>query len=167
MISTTALNDFTDFEATDKFKKGEYAESLVSNYLKGKGYVVYKAVTSGPHLIDFVVEKDYQFRFYAEVKAKAKMTHYNYTGINTRHYERYIKLAAESGKKIVLFFVDENEAKIYGNHIMAMSAIDKFHGLKVFDVSEMVEFTTITDEDVSYLKSLSSRKYRYPNGKIF
>jgi hypothetical protein len=113
-----ANNNFTE---TKNFKKGEFAEKIVTKFLEEKGYVVYKPETEGAHAFDRLAIKDKQQVIIAEVKAKAKRKHYDDTGFNITHYNEYIFLQAKHNIPAFVFFVDEELGEIYGNFIKALN----------------------------------------------
>jgi hypothetical protein len=163
-----------DFEKTDKYKKGTYAEEIVFNYLRGKGFVVYRPSSGCAHGFDNLAVKDKKKIIIVECKAKARRNYYPDTGINKKHLEDYLYIQEKHNLPVYIFFIDEMEGRIYGNTLdrlmLPANHIKKGEkityplyqkGIVYFHLDNMVNIADIEKKQVEFLKKHSTRSYDY------
>jgi len=104
------------FNKTTEFKKGLIGEKIVKSYLNNKDYVVYEVFqdkkNSKWEFFDIMaIKRDNRSNnpktFIADVKTKPRMNLYNATGLDLRHFKKYIKMSESMNIPFKLFFVDE------------------------------------------------------------
>lgn len=157
-------------------KKGDYGESLVRRILEDCGFIVWKAVTEGAHLIDFIVELEKRLIFAVEVKTKAMMIKYAETGFNYSHYEAYRDFSRRANLPVLIAFVDPRKKAIYGNfltvldepRVQAAIKYPKTMPAKYYKTGQLIRYYPecamlplgeLTDFDVEYLNHHSSGHY--------
>ena len=154
-------------------KKGNIGESIVDDYFKGQGYIIYKPVTDAPHLIDRFYVKDKKKLIFADVKTKAKRNKYPDTGFNYKHYEEYKTLQA-IGLEVWIFFVDEAEGVVYGNTLEKLSIPRtiqhkgqtikyplRWGEIIYFPRDVMSDIYLLSNKEVGDIKSYNTRNYEY------
>lgn len=171
-MATTPTN--STWHDNPEVKKGDYGEALFKNYLEQLGNVIYQPVTNGSHGFDMLAYKNEKY-FAVEVKTKPMCRKYPETGFAKYLYERYHKLSAENNMPLLVAFVDEDKRAIYGNwlHELAEPKYIEELGAKghypkfmphtgggeltvYFHKPSMKHFKSLTDEQVSKLKSLNN-----------
>ena len=155
-------------------KKGDFGEKVVRESLESKGYVIYKAITSGAHAFDFLAVKNKKIFLIAEVKSKARFNKYECTGFDVRSLNEYIFIMEQQKIDVVLFFVDEHpkEERIYCQKLSILMEEKKVNFIKypnfdiakgkvLFSLSDMVTVRKLKKEEIDMLKKYSSRTYDY------
>jgi Holliday junction resolvase-like predicted endonuclease len=166
-----------NFNETTKFKKGEYGEKLVREWFESQGYLLYKCVTEGPHLIDFIAIKGKEIFGVPEVKTKARRNKYPDTGCNISHFEQYKALQEKHNLKVWMVFVDEMLGEIYGGSLDNISETyydektdkiypSKENGIIYFPLYRMEPIRKLTKQEIIDLKLLSERNYDYAKGNL-
>lgn len=157
-------------------KKGDYGEELVLHILEHCGFKVYRAVTEGAHLIDFLIERDKNLIFAVDVKTKPMMKKYAETGFNYKHYEEYRDFSRKSRMPVLIVFVDEDKKAIYGNflHVLDEPRIQngirypktmpaKFYNtgdlIRYYPACAMLPIGTLNEQHITYLKRHSRMHY--------
>ena len=162
------------FEDKPQFKKGEYAEEIVDDHLKSKGFVIYKPQGGCAHAFDSLVIKNKQNVIIAECKAKARRNHYPDTGMNTKNLNEYLFIQNKYNITVFVYFADEMLKEIYGNRlaVLTQSHEIEWKGTKLsypkvegkityFSYDKMIKIADLTDTQVQNLKKLSTRKHNY------
>lgn len=160
----------------DEVKKGDFGESIVRRWMESQGWVLYRPETEGPHAFDRVCVKGKKEIMIAEVKTKARMTQYNATGFNTRHFREYCTISDRHNLDVFIFFVDEHIRSVYGNYLSALRQEHKVDGIIypktlrrgeiiIFSLEKMITITKIEEEEAAFLKSASHRNYEYPTAQ--
>ena len=163
-------------------KKGNIGEFVVEQYLQKRGFIVYKPTTQqNAHLCDrFCATPDKKHIFIADIKTKARRTHYPDTGFDIRHYLQYKAASLKYNLPIFIYFVDEYEKKIYGNKLSELekpvtitdkgrqlSYPWKQNGIIYFLQDQkkkgcpMKTVCSLTKSQCEELKELSARNYDY------
>lgn len=173
------LKNFNDKTTT---KKGSLGEKIVDEYLKGKGWSIYKTdENSGPHAFDRLAVKDKKHIIIAEVKSKAKMNYMNATGIDLRHFNEYLNIHQKYNLEIFMFFVDESPtiSAVYGNKfsVLIQPEYSQKENRKypcfmlewkrptvLFDYDKMLFIKKLTATEREELERLSTRNYKYNEG---
>lgn len=159
-------------------KKGDLGEMLVDKFLVDHDCIPYVPQADRAHPFDrLCATADKKTIFIAEVKSKARRTYYPDTGINTSHLADYQHIQEKHSIKVYLFFVDEDEKRIYGgwlNDLLTPRTVS--HQLKTisyplqqgrvmyFPLEAMTDICPLDDESANELKKLSTRNYSY-NGE--
>ena len=151
-------------------KKGDIGEAEVVKYLSAQGYSVYKDVTNKAHPFDiFAVSLDCSHKFIADVKTKPSRMLYPDTGIDIKHYNKYLDMQKTSGLQFFLYFVDENN---YLSELTKDIVVKLSSGKKVnypLKQKEIIYFPivltrplfTLSPEVVDSIKQFSTRNYNY------
>lgn len=100
------------------YKKGQYGESIIDEYLKSKNIIPYIPSTNTSHPFDrLCATMDKKRIFISEVKSVSKRIKYDDTGISIKHYEDYKYIIDKYKIDVFIFFVDEKLKEVYGNYI--------------------------------------------------
>ena len=162
--------------------KGNIGEQIVEEYLRKRGFVIYKPVVDGPHLTDrFCATVDKKHILLAEIKTKARRTHYPDTGFDVKHYNQYRAARAKYRFPVFVYFVDECTKSVYGNKLCVLEKPVtithkgkqityplKQRGIIYFLQDQYIEgcpmktICELTVEQCAELKKVSSRNYEYP-----
>jgi hypothetical protein len=156
-------------------KKGDIGESIVDNFLKSKNVVPYQPVFDGAHPFDrLLATPDKKSLFVADVKTKARRTFYPDTGIDVKHYDEYMHIENKHNLKVFLFFVDEDEQRVYGGWLFDLTKNRRVnHNGKVLDypirqgkliyfpLEAMQPVCSLEQSQCSSLKQFSTRNYQY------
>jgi hypothetical protein len=156
-------------------KKGDAGEALVDAYLIGKNIIPYRPVFDGAHPFDrLLATPDKKQLFIADVKTKARRNHYPDTGIDVRHFEEYLSIAAKHNLLVFLFFVDELERRIYGGWLADLNKQRTVtvrgkdveypltqHNIIYFPLAAMKPICELSETDSEILKGLSTRTHDY------
>jgi hypothetical protein len=105
-------------------------EIEVRRMLESQGYIVYQPQTEGSHQMDMLAIKDKQLTIAADVKTKARRTHYEDTGVNQKHFELYQQFSHNHNAEFYIFFVDRVLGKIYGNRLSILERPCWHQGMK-------------------------------------
>jgi Holliday junction resolvase len=174
MLFTETIPANSSWNSKIEVKKGNRGEQIVYEFLKKKGWIVYKAVTDGSHCFDFFFFIDRRELRVIEVKTKAKRNKYPDTGFALKHYEEYKRIMERHNLEIYIVFVDEGSGDIYGNFLRKLEepkvlfinnkqmiypnvCFDTIY----FPVENMVTIAKLNEQDVDYLKTYSKRSYEY------
>ena len=156
-------------------EKGNFAEDIIQQILEKKGFVVYKPLTDGAHAFDIMAIKDKKKVIAIDVKAKARRTKYNDTGINLSHFNEYMYFSTSHNMDFWVIFVDEYEKSIYGNTLAELQKPYTIDGINYPMISKtsngkdiiyfplviMHQLCTLTEQQASELKAMSQRNYGY------
>jgi len=144
-------------------KKGDYGELLIDEYYWNFGYMPYVPNKEGAHTIDrMYCKKKTSDVFIADIKTKPYRNVYPDTGLNTSHYNEYIRASLNLGVDVKLIFVDEKLGQIYGNSIKELIKTREFgiktypweHGNQTyFLVDSMIVIRDLTENEIAKLKS--------------
>lgn len=158
-----------NWEEKTTVKKGDFAEDIVHRFIEDKGYVVYSPKTKGPHAFDRLAIKNKEKVIIVDIKAKAKLSKFDETGFNYKHYEEYKRISQRHSIPVFIFFVDEMLAEIYGNFLNTLEKNSRVveWGTKMilFQMKDMQRnIYKLNNEQVQTLKQFSTRNYAYTNG---
>jgi Holliday junction resolvase len=150
-------------------KKGEIGETIVKQYLEKNGMIVYEPKTDGAHAFDILAIKNKEKVCIVEVKTKPKRKFYNDTGIDITSFKTYEKVSKEHNLKLFIFFVDENEKKIYGNSLneLLKEVEDKKkyplveNNIIYFHMSNMVTISDLNEKQTEEIKRYSNINEKY------
>lgn len=163
----------TNFEKA--LVKGSFAEDIIKNLMESKGFVVYRPVTHGAHAFDMMAIKNKKKVVALDVKAKARRTYYQDTGINLKHFYEYLDFAKQHNVEFWLLFIDEYEMKIYGNNLQKLQEPKIINGKEYpliqntrngtqiiyWPLVNMITISVITDIQAQELKTMSQRNFEY------
>lgn len=169
--SARGIMNFQNLQTTIK---GNIGESIIEEMLIKQGYVVYKTETDAPHPYDFLAVKNKtEFKIF-EVKTKARMNRRAETGINQANFKYYMEACTNHNMRLFLVFVDEKEARIYGNYLDVLEQkhtengktypyIEQCKGgyVRYYPLSKMRTIKHLNPEQVRILKDNSTRRYSY------
>ena len=156
-------------------QKGNVGERIVRNWIETKGWIVYAPETEGPHAFDRLAVKNKEQIIIVEIKTKPKLTHYNATGFNKRHYEEYIKISEKYGIEVFVFFVDQDLSRTYGaclselrkpyhavaENMMYPYSLGRDGSQIIFSMDSMIFICDLTPDEVAELQGLSQRNPAY------
>ena len=155
--------------------KGNLGEKLVNDFLINKGYIPYSPDVAGAHPFDrLVASKDKKKIFIADAKAKAMRRAYPDTGINITHYNEYIFISTKYGIDVFIFFVDEENEKIYGNLLRKLDEPQTItvRGMEIlyplvqgniryFPMVNMLSIADIPTEEAAKMRELTTKNIKY------
>jgi len=159
-----------NFENSKSNKKGNIGESIVKDWLKNRGYMIYSPEVLGAHAFDILAMKDKINLIAGDVKTKAKLNKYNGTGIDISHYKTYKKISEKHNIPFFIFFVDEQMGKIYGNFLDKLEAkvyddvqypFNMNEEIIIFSMKNMILVADISLDDSNKIKMLNTRNYEY------
>ncbi len=168
------MNDFNKC-----LRKGKIGEDMVKSYLKEKGFVIYPPEIEGPHAFDFLAIKDKENCIVGDVKTYKKMTLFPYkntTGVDTKHFDTYIKFSMNHKIDFWIFFVDEIDKLIYRGKLEDLEkpytdqlgneypkTIDTWQKgpKRIWSMESMEEVVSISEEKAKELSDLNQRSYAY------
>jgi len=165
-----------NWEDKQTVKKGTFAEEIIDKYLISKNIIPYIPNFDGAHPFDRLCAKtDKKSIYILDIKAKASRNYYPDTGIDYKHYKEYKYLEEKYKVPIVLIFVDEYKAEIYGNileHLTKPTIINNknypsiektINGVEIiyFPLINMKTINKLTNKQVEKLKQLSTRNFEY------
>lgn len=154
--------------------KGISGENLCFEYLRAKGHTIYRPDKDDrAHPIDSFIVHGQKFTVCAaDIKTKPKREAYPDTGIDLRHYGTYCYIKNVNNIPVFLFFVDEDEKRIYGNwlEILERRCEIQHNGKKLvyplwmggqiyFPISVMIHIADIPDDKVIELKKMRNTKF--------
>lgn len=156
------------------FKKGSIGQKYVEDYFKGKA-VIYWTDEGRSHPFDGIILEWEDYDIIAvEIKTKSARTHYKDTGFDIHQYKRLVQARNKYGKDPYCIFVDEGGGFIYGNKLSILERkrkdlINEYplkkSGIIYFPLRAMTKIATLSDREISELRSLSNRNlnYGYPS----
>ena len=170
----------SEWHEKTEVKKGDYAEMIVDEYLRGKGIIPYFPDFDGAHPFDrLCATQNKRYMCIVDVKAKARRSFYPDTGINKKAFDEYKFIQDKYAIDVWLFFVDEGERSIYGHKLDTLNEfrliengkktltypllqVNKNRTTEIyFPLACMKTIHTLTDKDVAILKNHSTRNYDY------
>gem|GEM_PF-6845198 len=96
----------------------------MERHLKARGLTVYRPPARRSHPIDFLVIDPENRVWSVDVKTYPRRTHYADTGIDTRDWVKYCRLAEKNAGRVLIYFVDLVEETVYRYQITdALKAI--------------------------------------------
>lgn len=165
------MNDFLKKQTT---VKGVTGEDICFNYLRNKGHTVYRPDDHDKaHPIDaFIVHGQKYSVCCADIKTKPKRNAYPDTGINLSHYGTYCYIKNINNIRVFIFFVDENECRIYGNWLDILEQRrEVMHNGRIivyplwmggqiyFPMNAMLHIANISNNDAEKLKDMRNTRY--------
>ena len=162
-----------NWEDKKQVKKGNIGEGIMQRYLEEKGYVLYNPTTPGVHTFDNLAIKDKKNVVIAEAKTKARLTKYECTGIDIRHYEEYEYIRKKHRIPVFIFFIDEWLKEIYGNFLSLLTYERTINNITypwyppwgkqiLFPMCNMRRnIYTLTTEEAEGIKKYNTRHYAY------
>lgn len=147
----------------DKLRKGAFGESIVDNYHRSKNWMPYRPAFDGPHLIDrFLLNTLTMELALHDTKTKPRREKYKDTGMDVRHYRKYLELMEKHKIRVFISFVDEKEKKIYGNWLDVLNEPHKgdwdypsfWDGIVYFGLDKMITLAALTDEQCNELSAM-------------
>jgi len=101
------------FKKLPTSKKGSFGEQIVKNFLKENGCTIYSSDDKEEgHPIDFIVVRGTEI-VAVDVKTKPRREYYQDTGFDLKDFDKYTELQNINKIKVVIYFVDEREKKVY------------------------------------------------------
>ena len=155
-------------------KKGNIGEAIVRRLLEKWRWIVYAPETDGAHAFDRLCVRDKKEMMIVEIKTKARMTYYNGTGFNTSALQTYKDIQERHGLKVLILFVDEHTATVYGNYLDDISLPVKEGKYKyplevgkttVFHLKNMRTVAKLQQEEIKAIKEYTRRNYSYERNK--
>ena len=154
--------------------KGISGEDLCFEYLRAKGHTIYRPDKDDrAHPIDSFIVHGQKFTVCAaDIKTKPKRSAYPDTGINMSHYGTYCYIKNVNNIPVFLFFVDEDEKRIYGNWLEFLERRCEIihNGKKLiyplwmggqiyFPISSMIHIADVPDNAISELKQMRNTRF--------
>lgn len=159
------LINSSNWNEREEVKKGKIGERIVFDYLRSKGFVVYRPAVDGSHPFDnLCYYRKRETMFIVEVKTKQARKFYPDTGISFRNYIEYKFIQDRYNLQVYLFFVDATSKKVYGNSLSRLEFPKvegnhfyplKENGIVYFPLSNMVVLFRLTMEQVKTINEHS------------
>ena len=150
------------WEEKKEVKKGDLGEKIVRNYLENKGYIVYQPKTKGAHYFDMLCTKNKQEVMALDVKTKARLNHYEATGIDLSHYTDYKRLINTTKIPFYIYFVDEMEGKVYRQLLNKLPEPFQFNKYIVcWYLKDLIYLFNLTEKQQNELKEFNTRTHEY------
>jgi hypothetical protein len=151
-----------NWEDRKEVRKGNIGERILRELFEVDGYICYRVITDGPHLIDYFLHKEDKEIMAAEIKTKRRRAKYPDTGVNTRNFREYERLADNHNMRIKIIFVDDHERAIYGEWFDELRKFAYEHGAQTYFPLDKMEFVRkLTDAEVEELKKYTTENYDY------
>ena len=151
-------------------KKGAFGEDIIDRLISRRGRSVpYCPAIDGPHPFDRLVASRLSGRVtILDVKTKRRRKNWPDTGIDVRHYQEYRRRQEANGVPVYLVFVDDGEARIYGNYLdvldqprkvdgVAFEYPSEYGGIRYWPLEAMDHWCDLTDVDMQRLATLSAQ----------
>lgn len=165
-----------NWEDRKTVKKGLVGERILDSVARRRGLIPYQANHEGAHPIDrLFMDLDVTKLIFADAKAKARRNIRPDTGIDIKHYRRYLRIQEERNADVFLLFVDEILKRAYGNIIRKLDEPynvtlingqvicypQEFKGIRYWPLAKMLHIETLDEDTVAELRGLSSRNPKY------
>lgn len=168
----------TPFRNLNTTRKGEIGERIAEQWLRTRGLEVFRPTDVGqPHTVDrFLVDRRNPGKaFICDVKTKPRRHKYADTGVDLRHWHKYVGLSEQHNMPALLTFVDEMEGRVYGNFIHILDHEPRWiegkwypstenngrDQIRYWHLSVMETFGVLSPEDIETLRALSTRNSEY------
>lgn len=160
-------NTINSWETKTTVKKGNIGEKIAQSYLERKGFIVYRPNTPGSHPFDNLCANDKNI-FVAEIKTKEARKYYADTGVDIRHYDKYLYIKKTHNVKVYIIFVDAYNAKIYGNELNELikpitvngkNYPSKEGGIIYFPLVNMITIANLTKEQCAEISGYNTKQY--------
>ena len=151
-------------------KKGDKGEEIVTDMLDKQGYIIYKPITDGAHVIDrFSCKKNQIWELSAvEIKTKKRMWKYEKTGFDINAYYNYTNLKERNNMDTHVYFVDDFEEYIYSAWLSQLTGATEIGSVIVWDLSQMKIERKLTEDELKEIRQNSKKdKYDYSNIKKY
>jgi hypothetical protein len=152
-------------------KKGNIGEDIISDFLEGHNFILYKPITDGAHKIDYFAHSGRDKKVICcEVKTKRRMAKMAFTGFNVSCYKHYMEIYEKHNIETFVFFVDDFEACVYGqwlNKLADGKVIEGRNSVIVWPLSSMKKIRDIDDETLTELRQYTTENYNYSNVKKY
>jgi hypothetical protein len=150
-------------------RKGEYGETIVREFLEGKGFVVYFPFTKDrAHAFDMLATLGKEKVIGLDVKSKARLNKWRKTGINKKSYDEYINFSQKANIPFWLVFVDEHpeEMSVYAGEIKSIGKPELLQTatgtiICLWSLDCFENWFDISFEMANKLKAHSQRNYEY------
>lgn len=120
-----------NFRERETTRKGVIGESLIEKFFMELGYIIYKPINDGAHLIDYIlVSPDKKTSIAVDIKTKPRRSRYPDTGIEQCHFEEYLEYSKRHNIKVLILFVDEEQGLIYGNSLDNLEKPLEYNGIQ-------------------------------------
>jgi hypothetical protein len=169
--------------------RGNMGEAIVDAILAAKNYRPYAPVGDGAHPFDRVfVRGDAGVVLLADVKTKPARTRHPDTGIDIRHYKKYMAVRAKLNVPMWLFFVDaetdgggmcDQAGCIYAGEIQSISTErvitvaggarrkypSEYQGIIYFPLEAMHLVRPLTEQERVAIGAITTRSAKYQYGQ--
>jgi len=145
-------------------QKGNIGERIVEELLIKWGYIIYKVVNDGPHIIDFFAHKSDKDIIGIDAKTKRRLKLYTRTGFNYKNYLEYEKLQKQHNLRIFMLFVDDFEGYAYGQWLDKLGEgyiMDNYEKVIVWGLDKMKIIRELTEDEVMELNKYTTENWDY------
>ena len=159
-----------NWENKKEVQKGNIGEGIGRKLLIKWGYIIYKVVNDGPHIIDFFAHKRDKDLICLDVKTKRRLARYPRTGFNHNNYLEYIKLQEQHNLRVFILFVDDFECYAYGEWLDKLGEgyiMDNYEKVIVWDLDKMKIIRELTEDEVVELTKYTTENWNYSNTNKF
>ncbi len=162
-----------NWEDRVEVKKGDSGESIIHNYIKGKGLIPFRPVFEGAHPFDMMVAKygdGVNSLVMAEIKSKKRMgkmfliggVRTYVSGFNTKSYNTYLEYSKKYNIPVHIYFVDELEKLVYGENLSLLRENTmELYNITYFRICDMKLIQALTEEEALELEKNTNSKYTY------
>lgn len=144
-------------------QKGEIGESIIREYLEGKGWIVYFPFTKNKaHAFDMLATLNKEKVFALDVKTKARLNKWNAQGINIKHYNEYMKFKRQMAIPFYIVFIDDKNGDVHCLELKEDTpsfTVNEY--IMAWDIKHMVYLFNIGDEKIKQLSQYDQRNYEY------
>jgi len=164
-----------EFNQTNKFKKGNIGEEIISELLEFKGWNVYRPNNNNTsHLIDIIAIKN-NTTIAVDVKTKARFNKFNAQGINFNHYEKYKQYMIENNHNVYVFFIDDKIGDIHlldlknePNGIVFQEKKYPYTLIKRWNLDDLIFVKNINNQNtINILSDYDERNYDFTPQMVF
>ena len=155
---------FLDSEYT---RRGDRGEELCVSKLREHNWLSYKPTHLESHPADYCFINENNFRiFVADIKTKPRRIHFVDTGIDIRHWKKYISISKHVC--FALFFVDITCGMIYYNTLdnLELPYTDcrnityplDHNGIRYYSLDSMISLCKLTEHDQLFIQGEQVKK---------
>lgn len=145
-------------------QKGELGETLVREYLEGRGWVVYQPFTKDrAHYFDILATKQKEEVIAIDVKTKARLNRWEAQGIDIKHYKQYLHFVENTKVPFYLIFVDDKTGDVHSAEISKLEKGKIIAGGKIiiWELEQMKHLFNIGEDNIKRLTEYDQRNYNF------
>jgi len=153
------------WQSKPEVKKGNIGEQIGQELLIKWGYIIYKVINDGPHIIDFFAHKGIEKDLIClDVKTKRRMALYPRTGFNYNNFIEYKNLQIKHNLRVFILFIDDFEGYAYGQWLDKLGEGFKkgsYETVIIWELAQMEIIRKLTEVEINELNKLTIERYDY------